>query len=293
MRSIATFKEEKLALRFWNYLQGEEIESTLEEDGNDAWAIWVIDEEKIPAAIQFSEKFKLNPEDPKFNSSKKVEAKSNHKSVINRDLKSRFKSYNLREKWSKQDRAPGMISLSIIIISVAVFLLSGMGKNQDIVSKFLISEKIDGTLSEVLEGQVWRVVTPIFLHFGIFHILFNMFWLHDLGSQIEKRKGSRFIALFVLITAIISNFAQFQFAGPAFGGMSGVVYALFGYVWIKGRFDPGDGLFIHQTTALIMLGWFCLCFVIPNFGIANWAHAGGLLTGSAWGYISAIRWNRS
>ena len=171
MRSIATFKEEKLALRFWNYLQGEEIESTLEEDGNDAWAIWVIDEEKIPAAIQFSEKFKLNPEDPKFNSSKKVEAKSNHKSVINRDLKSRFKNYNLREKWSKQDRAPGMISLSIIIISVAVFLLSGMGKNQDIVSKFLISEKIDGTLSEVLEGQVWRIVTPIFLHFGIFHIL--------------------------------------------------------------------------------------------------------------------------
>ena len=52
MRSIATFKEEKLALRFWNYLQGEEIESTLEEDVNDAWAIWVIDEEKIPAAIQ-------------------------------------------------------------------------------------------------------------------------------------------------------------------------------------------------------------------------------------------------
>ena len=66
MRSIATFKEEKLALRFWNYLQGEEIESALEEDGNDAWAIWVIDEEKIPAAIQFSEKFKLNPDENKF-----------------------------------------------------------------------------------------------------------------------------------------------------------------------------------------------------------------------------------
>ena len=87
MRSIATFKEEKLALRFWNYLQGEEIESTLEEDGNEAWAIWVIDEEKIPFAIQFSEKFKLNPEDPIFNSTVKEEPKANHKSVINPDLK--------------------------------------------------------------------------------------------------------------------------------------------------------------------------------------------------------------
>ena len=52
MRSIATFKEEKLALRFWNYLQGEEIESALEEDGKDAWAIWVIDEEKIQELLQ-------------------------------------------------------------------------------------------------------------------------------------------------------------------------------------------------------------------------------------------------
>ncbi len=59
MRSIATFKEEKLALRFWNYLQGEGVECSLEEDGSDTWAIWVIDEEKIPSAIQSFEKFKV------------------------------------------------------------------------------------------------------------------------------------------------------------------------------------------------------------------------------------------
>jgi GlpG protein len=185
-----------------------------------------------------------------------------------------------------------MFSLSLIITSVAVFLLSNMGQNVEIVNKFLITEKLNGTLSEVLNGQVWRIITPIFLHFSFFHILFNMFWLHDLGGQIEKRKGSRFFLLFILITAIISNLAQFKLGGPAFGGMSGVVYGLFGYVWIKSKFDPGDGLFIHQTTALIMLGWFFLCFAVKDFGIANWAHAGGLITGSAWGYISAVRWNR-
>ena len=290
MRSIAIFKEEKLALRFWNYLQGEGVESSLEENGSDAWAIWVIDEEKIPSAIQSLEKFKETPEDPKFNSTIKTESKPSQKSFINPEFKSRFKNYNLREKWQKQDRAPGMISLSIIIFSVVIFLVSGMGKNLDVVSKLQISEKMDGSLSEVFDGQVWRIVTPIFLHLGWFHILFNMLWLHELGSQIEKRKGSPFIILFILATAIISNLTQFKFGSPNFGGMSGVVYALFGYVWIKSKFDPGDGLFINQSTELIMLAWFFLCFLIP--GIANWAHAGGLLTGSAWGYISAVRWNR-
>ena len=293
MRSIATFKEEKIALQFWNFLQSEDIESSLEEDElNKEWLIWVLDEEKITLAIKSYEEFKVKPDDPKFHSTKKYDPKLNEPNITDQNKKSRFKNYNLRENWAKQAKSPGMLSLSLIITSVAVFLLSGMGQNVEIVNKFLITEKLNGTLSEVLNGEVWRIITPIFLHFSFFHILFNMFWLHDLGGQIEKRKGSRFFLLFILITAIISNLAQFKLGGPAFGGMSGVVYGLFGYVWIKSKFDAGDGLFIHQTTALIMLGWFFLCFAVKDFGIANWAHAGGLITGSAWGYISAVRWNR-
>jgi GlpG protein len=294
MRSIATFKEEKIALRFWNFLQSEDIESSLEEDeSNKEWLIWVLEEEKISQAIVSYEEFKLTPNDSKFNSSKKNESELEKSYWSNSYKKSRFKNYNLRESWNKREKSPGMFSLSIIITSVAVFLLSGMGQNAEIVNKFLITQKLNGTLTEVLNGEVWRLITPIFLHFSFFHILFNMFWVHDLGGQIEKRKGSRFFLLFIVITAIISNLLQFKLGGPAFGGMSGVVYGLFGYVWIKCKFDPGDGLFIHQTTAIIMLGWFFLCFAVSDFGIANWAHAGGLITGTTWGYISAIRWNRN
>ncbi len=294
MRSIATFREEKTALRFWNFLQAEDIESSLEEDdSNHEWLIWVLDEEKIPQAIKSYEEFKVAPDDLKFNSIQKIEPKSKDINKANVNQISRFRNYNLRENWKKKERMPGLFSLSLIITSVAVFLLSGMGKNIEIVNKFLISEKLNGSLSEILNGEVWRIITPIFLHFSLWHILFNMFWVHDLGGQIEKRKGSGFLLLFVLVTSIISNLTQFKFGGPGFGGMSGVVYGLFGYVWIKCKFDPGDGLFIHQTTAVIMLGWFFLCFAIKDFGIANWAHAGGLVTGSAWGYISAVRWNRN
>ena len=99
-----------------------------------------------------------------------------------------------------------------------------------------------------------------------------------------KRKGSPFISTFVLITAIISNLSEYLVTGPFFGGMSGVVYALFGYVWIKSKFDPGDGLFIDQSTAIILLAWFFLCFTMPvgtlsGGGVANFAHAGGHLRG--------------
>ena len=292
MRSIATFTEEKMALRFWNYLQAIEIESNLEEDeNNEEWLVWVLDEEKFALALQAHQEFLNSPDDSKFTISKKNKTDDNQTKEESTG-KSRFKNYNLRDSWLKQNKSPGMISLALIITSVAVYLLSGMGKNTEIVSAFLISEKANGSLSEILSGQVWRIITPIFLHFGALHIIFNMLWLYELGGQIEKRKGAGFISLFILVTAIVSNLTQFKFGGPMFGGMSGVVYGLLGYVWIKSRFDPGDGLYISQNTALFMLAWFFLCFANVFPGVANWAHAGGLVTGAVWGYISAVRWNR-
>ena len=292
MRSIATFTEEKMALRFWNYLQAIEIESNLEEDeNNEEWLVWVLDEEKFALALQAHQEFLDSPDDSKFTISKKNKTDDNQTKEESTG-RSRFKNYNLRDSWLKQNKSPGMISLALIITSVAVYLLSGMGKNTEIVSAFLISEKANGSLSEISSGQVWRIITPIFLHFGALHIIFNMLWLYELGGQIEKRKGAGFISLFILVTAIVSNLTQFKFGGPMFGGMSGVVYGLLGYIWIKSRFDPGDGLYINQNTALFMLAWFFLCFANIFPGVANWAHAGGLVTGAVWGYISAVRWNR-
>ena len=73
-----------------------------------------------------------------------------------------FKQYNLGKKWQKNDLSPGVITLSIIITCVAVFLVSGMGKNTEIVGGLFISEKMNGQLSEITNGQVWRFFTPVF-----------------------------------------------------------------------------------------------------------------------------------
>ena len=66
----------------------------------------------------------------------------------------------MRNKWQQTERSPGTMTLSLIITCVAVFLVSGMGKNTELVGGFFISEKVDGQLSEFLSGEIWRVFFP-------------------------------------------------------------------------------------------------------------------------------------
>jgi GlpG protein len=293
MRKIGEFDEQKGALRFWNYLKAQGIDSSLEEDDGDRnWTIWVADEDNIKSATLDFKEFNERPDDQKFTTAN-PENKHQKEEDIDEPKSSGwgFSGHDLRTRWQKRERNPGMFTLSFIITSVAVFLLSGLGGNKQIIDNFLISAQPQG-LSEILSGQFWRLFTPIFVHYDPMHILFNMYWLHSLGSQIEKLKGSKFFMTFVLALALFSNLAQFGMSGPSFGGMSGVVYGLFGYVWIKCKYDPGDGFHIDTFIAKVMFFWFILCFLGVFGSIANWAHAGGLVIGLAWGYGSALRWNR-
>ncbi len=284
MRKIGKFDQEKDALSFWTHLKNQSIDSTLEKvvsHSRKSWEVWVVEEDQVGPSLGHLDEFLANPNDQKF--ARKPEGSGSTPSTSK--PKRRFKEFDLRKKWELHERRPGTITLSLIITCVAVFLLSGMGKNREMISSFFISE-------ELFSGELWRAITPVFIHLSFLHILFNMFWLNDLGSQIERIKGGKFYVTFLLALAVISNLTQFFLEGPSFGGMSGVVYGLFGYVWIKTRFDPADGFQLDPTIAMIMFAFFILCFTGAFGGIANWAHAGGLAVGLIWGYGSAYRWNR-
>jgi GlpG protein len=139
-------------------------------------------------------------------------------------------------------------------------------------------------LTDVRRGQVWRLVTPMFVHFGVIHLVFNMIWVFDLGGQVERARGSLFLIGLVVVSAIISNLAEYAWSGPYFGGMSGVVYALFGYVWIKGKYEPHLGMGVSQQTVLIMMVWLVICMIGLIGAIANAAHLVGLGVGVALAY---------
>lgn len=156
-----------------------------------------------------------------------------------------------------------------------------------------------GNLGDTLaSGQVWRLVSPAFLHFGWMHLIFNMLWLWYFGRQIEALQGSWRLLGIVLCSALISNLAQYATGTVLFGGMSGVDYALLGYVWLMSRRAPHSGFFVPQMLVVFMLGW--MVFTMSDFAepvgfgnVANEAHLGGLLVGLALGWIASSRAKKS
>jgi GlpG protein len=143
-------------------------------------------------------------------------------------------------------------------------------------------------------GEYWRLITPIFLHFGLVHLVFNSLWLSMLGSRIEELAGSSHLILLVLLSGAFSNMAQFIWSGTVyFGGMSGVVYALLGYTWIKNKMWPHPLLHLSPGIVGFMLGWLLVCMtgildLLLGVGVANAAHLGGLVIGMLLGGIFGL-----
>ena len=107
--------------------------------------------------------------------------------------------------------------------------------------------------------------------------------------HLEKRIGSGKLVVITVISALLSGYVQHKFSGPWFGGLSGVVYALMGYVWLRGERDPQSGIYLQRgliTFALIWLiaGWFDLF----GMSIANGAHVAGLAVGLAMAFADTL-----
>ncbi|MBP5980394.1 MAG: rhomboid family intramembrane serine protease [Halomonas sp.] len=157
------------------------------------------------------------------------------------------------------------------------------------------NQLVYGNLAQALtSGQVWRLLSPAFLHFGLMHLIFNLMWLWYFGRQIEALQGSRTMLLLLLVAGIGANLAQYVTGTVLFGGMSGVVYALLGHVWLMSRRVPHSGFFVPQMLVVFMLGWmvFTMTDLAGSVGfgnVANEAHLGGLLVGLVTGWYYSSR----
>ena len=128
----------------------------------------------------------------------------------------------------------------------------------------------------------------MFIHFGAIHLLFNMMWLWDLGRVLESRFRKRRFLLLVLGTSLAANVAQAFFGGPNFGGMSGVIYGLFGFVLLRQKFHPAGDVRLNPQTVPWMLLWLVICFTGAVGPVANAAHVAGLISGGVIGWINAM-----
>jgi GlpG protein len=146
----------------------------------------------------------------------------------------------------------------------------------------------------ILAGEIWRLLTPAFIHFGFFHFLFNSLWVWDLGRRLELGLGRLHYLAFFVVTAIAANLAQYLWGGSGlFGGMSGVVYALVGYIWVRQYLAPHPLFAVPKGILLFMLAWLLLCMsgLVDYFiggSVANAAHLGGLAAGAVWALVSCL-----
>lgn len=152
---------------------------------------------------------------------------------------------------------------------------------------------------KIRQGQLWRLITPIFLHYDIFHIFFNMLWLIYLGKMLEHAlKPIQYIAL-ILIAAIASNTAQYLMTGPNFLGYSGVLTAYMSFIWIRQKIAPWEAYPLQKSVitfmAIFIFGMFglsVLSFLTESFyhfplapSVANTAHITGVAVGLLLGLL--------
>lgn len=194
------------------------------------------------------------------------------------------------EEYKKMKDTPlGMVTLVFLVISLFVYL-SKIFVSDAIYKLFFMTNFHSKAefLPEIMQGELWRLITPVFLHFHFLHILFNGMWMKDLGSLIESFKGKSYYLWLLLVSGVLSNFAQYFVSNNPFGGLSGIVYALLGFIWMNKRFDENTTYALPKNDILMLIGWFFLCFTGVFGSIANTAHGAGLAVGMIFGILSGV-----
>lgn len=134
----------------------------------------------------------------------------------------------------------------------------------------------------ISQGHWWTVITAIYLHGGLLHILFNVLWIRQLGPVVEDFFGISRSFLIFTISGVLGFVVSNYWGIPFTIGASGSIFGLLGALVYYGKKRGGTfGMAIYRQTGQWALVLFVLGFLMP--GINNFAHAGGFIGG----YVAA------
>jgi GlpG protein len=296
MRLIGHLESEGLAERISRVLLAQGIHHLVEPDEGPRWALWVHAEEDLDRARQLFTAFRANPDDPAYRIGLRS-ASSAAPKAPRRPADPAKTETRRAVVFDEGQRGLPALTLFLLVGCGAIAFITGLSSTHPVVRDFQISEvpyqlgrSWELFLPEVRRGEVWRLFTPALLHFGWPHLLFNLWILWDLGVLIEQRRGPRLLLTLVLVLGVLSNLGQYMVSGPRFGGFSGIIYGLLGYVWMMGRYHPAAGMGLHPQTVVMMLVWFVICLTgALGVPVANTAHGVGLVAGVVWGRLAALK----
>ncbi|WP_057829918.1 rhomboid family intramembrane serine protease GlpG [Colwellia sp. TT2012] len=268
LQPLVQVKDHNIALLFSNYLQSLGIQAQLKANSEQGYMI-LCPKNKISQAKTEFDAFILQPYADKYQQAAWDRAETVTLNADDFSLLANFKENFLAHA--------GIVTLVIFSLCWLVFLGSELGWAQQIFNslQFYPQLSVDAFLAEPL-----RLIGPAFFHFSWLHIVFNTMWWWQLGGSIEQTLGKKTLINILLISAIVSNLGQYLVSGANFGGLSGVVYALVGFVWWFGYLAPERGLSLAKPLVGFLLFWLLLGFVdLLPVNVANTAHLLGLLSG--------------
>lgn len=144
----------------------------------------------------------------------------------------------------------------------------------------------------IVQGQWWRLITPIFIHGSVLHFFFNAYALLSLGRDLERFYGAgRFLVLF-FFAGLAGSTASFLFSPAASVGASGAIFGLIGaqaVLLFRNRQLLGDRARAGLQNILMIAG-INLFIGLQSRQIDNWAHLGGLAGGLAMAWALGPVW---
>ena len=269
---LIAFNQQSPAHLLANYLTSQNITANVVQSDKE-FVVVLNEDAHIDRAKIIAEDFLANPTHPKYQQA----AWDSGKNVQLAPSGSGFSMGNIIT-----DAVKAPFPSVVFILCVAVYGLSLLGMFAPIAQHLLMQP-----FSVLAQNQEWwRLLGPAFIHFSALHIIFNLLWWAMLGAKIERTLGMSMLLIVFIVSATISNAAQAIFSEPVqgnlylFGGLSGVVYAVMGFVWWLGWLRPSWGLSLPNSIVGFMLVWLVLGYAdILWVNMANAAHTAGLISG--------------
>jgi GlpG protein len=311
MRKIGGDLTKDHALRFADFLLTKGIEAVVEEAGENRFEIWARHEDQLSEARQELQNFLAEPDAEQYRVDRKAETLRRQKEQENRaklKLQRQFKPQSA-SPLSGSGRATLVIILLCVIASIAtdfaeigprVQSLDDLPLRTQLYSNLrlvpLEAYAEEGRNAEatpfkaVFQGQIWRLITPIFLHGSPMHLVFNCLFLFSFGRIVETLYGPLFFVVLFILGGVFGILAQIYGpislgATPNAIGASGGALALFSFLWLRPNFEPSLPFRVSPLNVILVLGFVVVSMLpiapIPN--VANLAHLGGLV----WGAVTA------
>ena len=142
--------------------------------------------------------------------------------------------------------------------------------------------------SMIVRGQYYRLLTPMFLHGGLVHLLCNCLSLNAVGPMVEMLFGTERMVFTYVLAGLGGNLFSFRFSQAMSVGASGAIFGLVGAlgVYLLRHRELYGERSDRMLTAIMQTCLLNVCIgLIPGMRIDNWGHLGGAVAGAAVGYL--------